>query len=50
MKPAELLARHPKVFRDVKEIYSIRENVVDRLARDPQLRAFADKDEAEESK
>jgi len=49
MKPAELLARHPRVFRDVKEIYSIRENVVDRLARDPQLKAFADKDEAEQA-
>ena len=47
MKPAELLSRHPKVFRDVKEIYSIRENVVDRLARDPQLQMFADKNEAE---
>ena len=45
MKPAELLERHPKIFRDVKEIYSIRENVVDRLARDPQLKVFADKED-----
>jgi DNA-directed RNA polymerase specialized sigma subunit len=40
MKPAEILAKHPKTFRDVKEIYSIRENVVDRLARDVKLREF----------
>lgn len=45
MKPAELLGRHPKAFRDVKEIYSIRENVMDRLARDPQLKSFADQGE-----
>ncbi len=38
LKPAELLSKYPKRFRDVKEIYSIRENVVDRLARDSTLR------------
>lgn len=46
MKPAELLTQHPKTFRDVKEIYSIRENVVDRLARDPQLKTFVEQDES----
>jgi hypothetical protein len=40
MKPSELLAHHPKQFRDVKEIYSIRENVIDRLSRDGNLRVF----------
>ena len=40
MKPGELLTHHPKTFRDVKEIYSIRENVIDRLARDGNLRVF----------
>ena len=40
MKPSEVLAHHPKTFRDVKEIYSIRENVIDRLARDGNLRVF----------
>ena len=38
LKPAEVLSKYPKRFKDVKEIYSIRENVVDRLARDSTLR------------
>ncbi len=37
-KPAELFSKHPNRFRDVKEIYSIRENVMDRLARDTSLK------------
>jgi hypothetical protein len=40
MKPSELLTHHPRLFRDVKEIYSIRENVIDRLSRDGNLRVF----------
>ena len=40
MKPGELMTHHPKTFRDVKEIYSIRENVIDRLARDGNLKVF----------
>ena len=38
LKPVELLNKYPRRFRDVKEIYSIRENVVDRLSRDSSLR------------
>lgn len=38
LKPAELISKYPRQFRDVREIYSIRENVVDRLSRDNTLK------------
>lgn len=40
MKPAEILAEHPGVFENVDEVYRIKQNVRDRLRRDPELRRF----------
>ena len=40
LKPRELCDLNPGVFRGVQEVYGVRENVVDRLARDPELRAY----------
>jgi DNA-directed RNA polymerase specialized sigma24 family protein len=41
LKPKAILARHPDEFRDIGEIYTIRQVVLDRLARDPNLKALA---------
>lgn len=38
LKPGELLARFPHTFRDVREVYGIKENVLARLSRDGELR------------
>jgi DNA-directed RNA polymerase specialized sigma24 family protein len=38
MKPAELQVRYPHLFGDVREVYRIKQNVLDRLRRDPELR------------
>jgi DNA-directed RNA polymerase specialized sigma24 family protein len=38
LKPRELLARFPNTFRDVREVYGIKENVLARLSRDDDLR------------
>ncbi len=40
LKPAALLARHREVFRDIREVYLIRQVVLERLGRDAQLRKF----------
>jgi hypothetical protein len=37
LKPRELYARHPGLYRDVSEIYRVRENVIARLRRDDEL-------------
>lgn len=37
MKPRELCARFPDQFRDVREIYRVKENVLARLQRDAEL-------------
>lgn len=37
MKPAELQLRYPHLFGDVREVYRIKQNVLDRLRRDPEL-------------
>jgi hypothetical protein len=39
-KPGELYSHYQTIFRDVKEIYTIRENVLNRLRRDHQVKAF----------
>ena len=40
MKPREISAEYPEVFADVREVYRIRENVMDRLRRDKDLQDF----------
>jgi hypothetical protein len=42
MKPAEIYARHPDVFAAVKEVYTSRRNLADRLGRDPRFAKFWD--------
>jgi hypothetical protein len=38
MKPRELLAHYPETFRDVNEVYRVKENVMARLRRDDELK------------
>jgi hypothetical protein len=38
LKPRELSAKYPQVFADVNEIYRIKQNVLERLRRDAELR------------
>jgi hypothetical protein len=40
LKPAELVQHYPGVFQDVKEVYLVKENVLDRLRRDAELLDF----------
>jgi hypothetical protein len=40
LKPREIYDRSPRVFRDVDEIYQVKQNVIARLRRDPGMRAF----------
>ena len=42
LKPAAIQARWRERFPDTREIYRIRQNVLERLARDPTLRELAD--------
>jgi DNA-directed RNA polymerase specialized sigma24 family protein len=44
LRPKAIFARYPHAFRDVREIYTIRQVVLERLARDPTLRAFVRED------
>jgi DNA-directed RNA polymerase specialized sigma24 family protein len=37
LKPRELCARHPDLFRSASEVYRVRENVIARLRRDDEL-------------
>lgn len=38
LKPQQIYTFYTKIFRDVKEVYRIKENILDRLRRDPSLR------------
>lgn len=40
LKPRELYAEFRQVFRDVGEVHRVKENVLARLRRDPELRAY----------
>jgi DNA-directed RNA polymerase specialized sigma24 family protein len=40
MKPREIYEEYPQIFRDVKEIYRIKENILARLRRDKELQAL----------
>ncbi len=43
-KPREIFARWPELFSEQQEVYRVRDNLVRRLSRDPELRAFFDED------
>jgi DNA-directed RNA polymerase specialized sigma24 family protein len=44
LKPREIYAQYKNTFRDVNEIYRVKENVLARLARDPGLKKFVGAD------
>jgi DNA-directed RNA polymerase specialized sigma24 family protein len=44
LKPRELHAQFRETFRDVNEVYRVKENVLARLRRDPRLRKFLGED------
>jgi len=41
LSPREILAEYPEAFRDVKEIYQYKANLLERLERDDEFRDFA---------
>jgi hypothetical protein len=40
LKPADIAARHPDLFASVADVYRIKRNIIDRLRRSPEIRAF----------
>jgi DNA-directed RNA polymerase specialized sigma24 family protein len=44
LKPREINAQWPDAFRDVKEVYRVKQNVLERLGRDTALRGILDPD------
>lgn len=40
MKPNDIHTTHPNLFKDVKEVYRIKDNLLSRLQRDDELRQF----------
>ncbi len=40
LKPGEIILKHPEIFRDVREIYRIKENILARLRRDKELQKY----------
>ena len=40
LKPAEIFERHPELFASVEDVYRIKRNVLDRLRRSANVRAF----------
>jgi hypothetical protein len=45
LKPKAIYALHPEVFADVREIYVIRQVVLERLSRDPVLKSLASEED-----
>ncbi|MEP6894110.1 MAG: hypothetical protein ABI986_00755 [Chloroflexota bacterium] len=45
LKPQELCDKFPNIFRDVDEVYTIKQNIINRLRRDPDFRKFLGKDD-----
>jgi len=41
LSPREILAEYPGLFRDIKETYQYKANLLDRLERDDEIRDFA---------
>jgi hypothetical protein len=42
LKPREVYERHPNLYATVDDVYRIKRNLLDRLRRNPQIRAFAE--------
>jgi len=40
LKPGELIGLYPGIFKNVKEVYQVKENVLARLGRDAEVREF----------
>jgi hypothetical protein len=40
LKPHEIHARHPEQFASVKQVYTVKRNLIDRLRRNPTIRQF----------
>lgn len=40
LKPADVQARHPDLFPSVADVYRVKRNLLERLRRSPQVRAF----------
>jgi len=50
LKPRELYAQFRETFRDVKEVYRVKENVLARLRRDAELQEFLVRDAGKTSR
>jgi hypothetical protein len=40
LKPSEIFERHPSLYGSVADVYRIKRNVIERLRRSPEIRAF----------
>jgi DNA-directed RNA polymerase specialized sigma subunit len=40
LKPSEIFDRHPRLYESVADVYRIKRNVIERLRRSPEVRAF----------
>ena len=40
LKPAEIFERHPALYNGVSDVYRVKRNVIERLRRSPEIRAF----------
>ncbi len=40
LKPREIFAHYPQLFADVREVYRLKENILGRLRRDPDITAY----------
>jgi hypothetical protein len=40
LKPAVIFERHPQLYDSVADVYRIKRNVIERLRRSPEIRAF----------
>jgi DNA-directed RNA polymerase specialized sigma subunit len=40
LKPSEIFDRHPHLYVSVADVYRIKRNVIERLRRNPEVRAF----------
>jgi hypothetical protein len=40
MKPSDIFQRHPRLYESVDDVYRIKRNVVERLRRSADIRAF----------
>jgi hypothetical protein len=40
LKPSEIFDRHPRLYESVADVYRVKRNVIERLRRSPEVRAF----------